>query len=46
MGVSEHPLQWSQSGVLLGLQGGEELSAPGRGPHLLLILQFFRVGEF
>nr|AAF08983.1 laminin 12 gamma 3 chain [Mus musculus] len=28
MGVSKRPLQWSQSGLLLGLRGGEELSAP------------------
>ncbi|XP_052580641.1 laminin subunit gamma-3 isoform X1 [Peromyscus californicus insignis] len=28
MGASERPLQWNQSGILLGLQGGEGLSAP------------------
>lgn len=33
--MSEHSLQWSRSGILLGQQGGEELSAPGR-QHLLV----------
>uniref|UniRef100_A0A8C6R7G5 Laminin subunit gamma-3 n=1 Tax=Nannospalax galili TaxID=1026970 RepID=A0A8C6R7G5_NANGA len=28
MGASERPPKWIRSGVLLGLQGGEELSAP------------------
>lgn len=47
-GVSERPLQWSQSGILLGLRGGEELSAPEKflgdqrlsyGQPLILTLQ-------
>ncbi|XP_003512944.1 laminin subunit gamma-3 isoform X1, partial [Cricetulus griseus] len=28
MGTPEYPLQWNRSGILLGLQGGEGLSAP------------------
>ncbi|KAL1786196.1 laminin subunit gamma-3 [Sigmodon hispidus] len=28
MGVSEHLLQWNRSGILLGLPGGEGISAP------------------
>ncbi|KAL6061898.1 hypothetical protein STEG23_031517, partial [Scotinomys teguina] len=28
LGASERPLQWNQSGILLGLQGGEGLLAP------------------